>query len=70
MFRVSVHENASKHSLDFEMDSLFMFLIHCGSFCVKIRNQTKDFYLALGLPDDSEVEINDVLGEDDNMTLS
>ena len=37
---------------------------------MKIRNQTEDFYLALGLPDDSEVEINDVLGEDDNMTLS
>ena len=37
-------------------------------FYAKIRNQTEDFYgLALGLPDDSEVEISDVLGEDDNM---
>ena len=44
-----------------------------SKFRAKIRNQTEDFLplftFASGLLDDSEVEINDVLGEDDNITF-
>ena len=41
-----------------------------SKFCMKIRDQTRLFYLclvALGLLNDSEVKINDVLGEGDNI---
>ena len=42
-------------------------------FCAKIQDQTRGLFylclLALGLIDVSEVEINNVLGEGDNITF-
>ena len=39
------------------------------SFHVSRENTKSNERLALGLLDDAEVEINDVLGEDDNITF-
>ena len=46
--------------------------IRGSKFRAKTRDQTEDCYLcflALGLLDDSEVEINEVVGEGDNITF-
>ena len=53
---------------------IFKSLSHAISskFCAKVRNQTEDSltfvcFNCFGLLEDSEVEINDVLGEGDNI---